>query len=174
MFSITIILGLFLGKIEIPLGSSIKVSLGNTGGPLFMGLIMGNFFKIGKFSIKVPDTTLKVIREFGLMLFLTAVGLEAGNGFIETVQVYGFTLFMQGVVITLVPLLVAFIILFVIMKSDILNTLGVICGGMTSTPALGALIATSNLEDVTVSYATAYPVAIISTTVFSQLLALMI
>ena len=60
------------------------------------------------------------------------------------------------------------------MKTDILNTLGVICGGMTSTPALGALIATSNLEDVTVSYATAYPVAIISTTVFSQLLALMI
>ena len=51
-----------------------------------------------------------------------------------------------------------------------LQALGGICGGMTSTPALGAITSKTNSEIPVVSYATAYPVALILMTVFAKIL----
>ena len=48
-----------------------------------------------------------------------------------------------------------------VFKIDVLNSLGAICGGMTSTPALGTLMAVTKAEAVAVSYAATYPLALI-------------
>ena len=58
------------------------------------------------------------------------------------------------------PLAVGYLVAKFVFKLNILDALGSICGGMTSTPALGTLISSTGTDDVTSSYAATYPVAL--------------
>ena len=112
------------------------------------------------------------MRELGLMMFLVGAGTEAGAGFIEVLQQQGVKLFLLGLIVTLVPMILACLIAKLIIKLDTLNTLGSVCGGMTSTPALGALISTCGSEDVAASYAATYPIALICVVLAAQIMAM--
>jgi putative transport protein len=172
VLSLVLALGLLLGSVEIPLPGGLSFSLGTAGGPLFAGLIMGHFRFIGGISGSIPSSTLKVVREMGLSLFLIGAGTDAGVGFVQVLREYGWMLFGVGVIITLLPMVSACILSCLVLKLDTLTTLGSVCGGMTSTPALGALIAVSKTEDVVVFYAATYPFALICMVLSSQILAL--
>lgn len=155
--SVTVILGIFLAKLKIG-----NFSLGTSGGPLIMGLIIGHFGNIGPVSLKVRKTVLESVRELGLVLFLLGAGVEGGAGFLQCLADNGgIKLFLIGAVITLVPMFVGYFFARKVLKLDILNTLGSICGGMTSTPALGSLIRVSGTDDVASAYAATYPFALV-------------
>ncbi|MFR1517894.1 MAG: permease [Clostridia bacterium] len=183
-FGIAMVLGIILGSITIPLSSAgfdgAKFSLGNTGGPLIIALILGHFGKIGRLSLKVSDKTLKVFREFGLMLFLIGAGVEGGVELVSQVQAseYGAMLllygFLGGVAMTIVPMFIGFLFAKKVLKISLLNNLGSITGGMTSTPALGTLIGVSGTDDVASAYAATYPVALVLVVLASQLIAVLI
>lgn len=164
--------GLFVGGITIPLPGGMSFSFGTAGGPLFAGLIIGHFRRIGPVSIRVPNSTLKVLRELGLCLFLLGAGTDAGAGFMEVLKEYGWQLFAEGMAITLIPMILACVVAIPLLKLDVLTALGAVCGGMTSTPALGALISSSKTEDVAAAYAATYPFALICMVLASQVLAL--
>lgn len=170
IFSAVMLLGLLLGSVNIPLPGGLDVSLGTTGGPLFAGIIAGHFTRIGRVSITVPKVTLTTLRELGLMLFLVGAGTDAGSGFLETVREYGVLLFIEGAVITLAPLIVGTVFALFVLRMDLVSLLGAICGGMTSTPALGSLISAAKTDDVTVAYAATYPLALICVIIASKLL----
>ncbi|MBQ9480778.1 MAG: permease [Clostridia bacterium] len=180
VFAIAVILGVLLGALSVPVTSKgyagAKFSLGNTGGPLIVALILGHFGRIGKVSLKVPDTTLKVMRELGLMLFLIGAGVEGGVSLVEKISasslggwlvLYGF---LGGAVMTLLPMIAGFIFAKYVLKIQLFNNLGSICGGMTSTPALGTLISTAGTEDVAGAYAATYPIALILVVLASNLI----
>ncbi|MGI6333998.1 MAG: permease [Saccharofermentanales bacterium] len=171
IFSVALAIGLLLGGIRIPLPGGMSFSFGTAGGPLFSGLIIGHFSRIGNINIRIPQHTLKTMREFGLCLFLLGAGTDAGAGFLEVLRQNGLKLFFAGILITLLPMLLACLVARLLFKLDTLTTLGLICGGMTSTPALGALITTSKTEDVAASYAATYPFALICMVLLSQALA---
>lgn len=183
-FGIAVILGIILGSLTIPLSSAgydgAKFSLGNTGGPLIMALILGHFGRIGRLSLRVSDKTLKVFREFGLMLFLIGEGVEGGVELVSQIQAsqYGAMLllygFLGGAVMTIVPMFVGFFVAKKMLKMSLLNNLGSITGGMTSTPALGTLIGVSGTDDVASAYAATYPVALVLVVLASQLIAVLI
>ncbi len=160
--AVAAILGYIIGKIEIPLPGGASFSLGTSGGPLLAGLIMGHVAHIGPVSINVPKNTLNVVREIGLALFLMGAGTEAGNGFLEVVANEGVALFLWGIAMTLVPMIVGYILAVLIAKLDVLSALGSICGGMTSTPALGTLMSVAKTEAVASAYAATYPIALIA------------
>ncbi len=160
-FAVAAILGVLLGKITIPLPGGAHFSLGTSGGPLLAGLVMGHFGHIGKVSIDVPKRTLDVVREVGLALFLMGAGTEAGQGFLEVLQEQGISLFVWGAVMTLVPMIVGYFLAVKVAKIDVLSALGSICGGMTSTPALGTLMTVTKTEAVATAYAATYPLALI-------------
>lgn len=170
-FSLVIALGFIIGNIKIPLGASSSFSLGSSGGPLIVGLIVGHFGKIGPISIRPQKSTMNVMREFGLVLFLLGAGCEAGHGFIDVIAERGVSLFMAGAVMTLVPMFAAFIAARTVMKMRVFDTLGSICGGMTSTPALGTLIAVAGTDAVAASYAATYPIALIMVVLSSKFMA---
>jgi len=172
-FSLVVILGIFIGRLSIPLPGGASFSLGTSGGPLLSGLVMGHFERIGPVSVMPPSSTLKSLREFGLILFLAGAGTNAGEGFVEVLQEYGLMLFFVGVAITLIPMITGYIVARRFMHLDMLNTLGSICGGMTSTPALGTLISVTKTDAVTTSYAATYPVALIFVVLFCQFIALL-
>ena len=138
-----------------------------TGGPLIMALILAHFGHIGPLNMRINVQVLKIFREFGLVLFLLGAGVEGGVQLVQQIQnsEYGLMIvlygFIAGVIITLIPMIVGYIFARKICKLPLLNTLGSITGGMTSTPALGTLIAVAETDDVAGAYASTYPIALV-------------
>ena len=163
-FSIVAVLGIFIGCIKVG-----NFSLTTTGGCLILSLVFGHFAKIGKISITPPASTLKVFRELGLMLFLIGAGVAGGASFVKYFQ---WVYFIYGIVMTMLPLIIGFIFAKFVLKLNLLNNLGSICGGMTSTPALGTLISTAGTEKVAGAYASTYPIALVAVVIVSQVLIL--
>ena len=168
-FAIAALIGIFIGMIKIPLSSAgldgTTFSLTTTGGCLLASLIFGHFGKIGKVNVMPAVTTLKVFRELGLVLFLTGAGISGGARFIQEFKI---DYFVYGMIMTLLPMIVGFIFARYVLKIDVLNTLGSITGGMTSTPALGTLIHVAGTEDVAAAYAATYPIALVAVVFASQ------
>jgi len=159
-FALAAVLGIIIGSVKFR-----NFSLSTTGGCLLVALLFGHFGRIGSISIMPKDTTLKVFRELGLMFFLIGAGVSGGAKFAEYFQaVY----FLYGIIMTIVPMIIGFLFAKFVLKLNLLNNLGSITGGMTSTPALGTLISTAGTEDVASAYAATYPVALISVVLVEQ------
>ena len=180
VFSVGAILGTFVGQVKIPLSgagftslfngngiSGTAFSLTTTGGCLLVSLIMGHFSHIGKLNIMPSTSTLKLFRELGLVLFLVGAGIPGGA---EFVQNFDPMYFVYGIIMTIVPMFIGYFFAKYVLKLSLLNNLGSITGGMTSTPALGTLINVAKTEDVASSYASTYPIALISVVLVSQFL----
>ena len=163
-FSLAAILGTIVGKFVVP---GTTFSLTTTGGCLMVALVLGHFGRIGKISLMPQESTLKIFRELGLMLFLIGAGIPGGA---EFVAMFDVMYFVYGVIMTIVPLIVGYLVAKYIVKLSLLNNLGSITGGMTSTPALGTLISTAGTEDVASAYAATYPIALIAVVLVSQFL----
>ena len=159
-FALASVLGILLGSIKIG-----TFTLTTTGGCLIMSLAFGHFGHIGKISIIPNAKTLKVLRELGLMLFLIGAGIAGGQRFLE---VFDPLYLVYGAVITLAPMIVGFFFAKYVLKINLLNTLGSITGGMTSTPALGTLVHVAGTDDVAAAYASTYPVALIAVVLVAQ------
>ncbi len=183
-FALAVVCGIAVGSITIPLTGAgydgACFSLGNTGGVLIMCLIFGHFGRIGKLSLDVPEKTIKVFREFGLMLFLIGAGVSGGVSLVSEISkselggmlvLYGF---IGGAVMTLIPMFIGFFFAKHVLKIALLNNLGSITGGMTSTPALGTLINVSGTDDVASAYAATYPIALVAVVLVSQFLVILL
>ncbi|WP_296728223.1 permease [Ruminococcus sp.] len=161
-FAMAAFFGIIIGSFKFG-----NFSLSTTGGCLLISLIFGHFGRIGKFSIMPKDSTLKVFRELGLMFFLIGAGVSGGAKF---VQYFDAVYFIYGIIMTVLPMVIGYLFAKYVLKLSLLNNLGSITGGMTSTPALGTLISTAGTENVASAYAATYPVALISVVLVSQFL----
>ena len=115
-----------------------------------------------------------LMRQLGLLLFLAEVGTSAGKTLVATFQESGFLLFGVGALVTLVPMLLAAIVGRWVFKVSLLDLLGTITGGMTSTPGLAAADSMTDSNIPGVAYATVYPIAMVFLILFIQLIALVI
>lgn len=170
-FGIAALIGIVIGNIKIPLTSQglsgTCFSLTTTGGALITSLLFGHFSHIGRVNIMPEKKTLEVLRELGLMIFLIGAGVAGGASFVKYFKpVY----FLYGALMTLVPMLIGYVIATKVLKLSLLNSLGSITGGMTSTPALGTLIHVAKTEDVAAAYAATYPIALLAVVLVSQFL----
>ena len=100
------------------------------------------------------------------MLFLIGAGVDGGVNLVSQIQNAGGIMIvvwglLGGVIMTIVPMVVGLLVGGKLLKLPLLNNLGSITGGMTSTPALGTLITTSQTEDVASAYASTYPIALV-------------
>lgn len=163
-FFLAIALGCFIGSIKIP---GINFSLGTSGGTLIAGLVIGHFGHIGPIDCRIRKETLNFFRELGLVLFLIGAGVPGGVNFVSNVKV---SYFLYGALMTLLPMVVGFFLAKYVFKLSVFNNLGSITGGMTSTPALGALISTAGTDDVSSAYALTYPVALVFVVLAAKIL----
>ena len=171
VFALAAVLGTLVGMIKVPLSSAglsgTTFALTTTGGCLLVTLVFGHFGKAGKVCIMPEVSTLKIFRDLGLILFLVGAGIPGGAEFVEEFQVM---YFIYGVIMTIVPLILGFLFSKYVLKLSLLNNLGSLTGGMTSTPSLGTLIRTAGTEDVAAAYAATYPIALIAVVLVSQFL----
>lgn len=170
-FALAAILGTIVGKVKIPMSgdglSGTCFSLTTTGGCLLVSLILGHFGRIGKLNLMPETSTLKLFRELGLVLFLAAAGIPGGADFVAN---FNPMYFVYGMIMTVLPMAIGYFFAKYVLKMPLLNNLGSITGGMTSTPALGTLIGTAGTEDVAAAYAATYPIALTAVVLVSQFL----
>ncbi|MFA7033205.1 MAG: putative transporter, partial [Bacteroidales bacterium] len=168
-----IVLGVLLGSIPIMFpGIPQPVRLGLAGGPLIIAILISRFGP--KYHI-VTYTTVsanKMMKEMGIALFLAAVGLGAGNGFVDTVASGGYKWIIYGFMITVLPTI---IIAFIARKGCKLNyyqIVGLISGSSTNPPAL-AYSNSLGGSIPSVTYATVYPLTMFLRILLAQILILM-
>ena len=158
---IGLVAGFILGQIPLSLPLLGRFSLGVTGGVLVSGLILGYLYKTGPFIWEMPTTANAFLRELGLMFFLATVGTKTGATIIETVTSQGAELIVAGLVVTIVPMIACVAMCKYVLKIPFLRMLGVLTGGMTSTPGLAAINSYTNSPYPPSAYATVYPVGLI-------------
>ena len=159
---VTIFIGLALGMLlgSIPLMHVPQpVKLGLAGGPLVIAILIGRF---GTHFHLVTYTTMSanlMLREIGISLFLAAVGLGAGEGFVDAiVNKGGYMWIGYGFLITMIPLLIVGFVARIWLKMNYYTLMGLMSGAMTDPPALAYANGTAGNDMPAVSYSTVYPV----------------
>ncbi|CAG35705.1 conserved hypothetical membrane protein [Desulfotalea psychrophila LSv54] len=163
-------LGFILGKIPLYIPFSGIFYLGTTGGVLIAGLFLSNIYKTGPLIWAIPSNANSFIREMGLVLFMATIGTQTGTSILATLRHEGLQLSLAGILVTTVPLISSVFICKHLLKLPFLSMLGVITGAMTSTPGLATMAKISKTPYATSSYATVYPVALISMIIYTKLL----
>ncbi|HDP7852525.1 putative transporter [Escherichia coli] len=172
-------LGVLLGSIPVFVpGFPAALKLGLAGGPLIMALILGrigSIGSIGKLYWFMPPSANLALRELGIVLFLSVVGLKSGGDFIHTlVDGEGLSWIGYGALITAVPLITVGILARMLAKMNYLTMCGMLAGSMTDPPALAFA---NNLHPTSgaaaLSYATVYPLVMFLRIITPQLLAVL-
>ena len=166
-----IVLGVLFGKINISFSESLSFSPGLTGGVLMVALVLSAIGKTGPIIWSMSGPANQLLRQLGLLLFLAEVGTSAGKNLVATFQESGLLMFGVGAAITLVPMLIATVVGRLIFKISLLDLLGTITGGMTSTPGLAAADSMVDSNIPSVAYATVYPIAMVFLILFIQMIA---
>lgn len=169
-FALTCIVGYLLGKVAIPLGSLGQISLESTGGVLIAALLLGSIKRIGPFNFCMHEQVLGAIRQIALAFFMAYVGLSYGYKAIDAIAGPGLYLVLIGMVCATLALLIGFVIGHYVFKINWILLAGAICGGMTSTPGLGAAVDATGSSEVAAGYGATYPIALFCMVLFSILL----
>ncbi len=167
-----IALGVFVGSIPIFLpGVAAPVKLGLAGGPMIVAILLSRIGRIGKLIWYMPISANFMLRELGIVLFLSCVGLEAGDQFIHTLLAgQGFYWMACASLITLIPILIVAIFARAKLKINYLTLCGVLSGSMTNPPALAYANSFTTSNAASVSFATVYPLVMLMRVIFAQLL----
>ncbi|AAZ90185.1 putative transport protein yidE [Shigella sonnei] len=169
-------LGVLLGSIPVFVpGFPAALKLGLAGGLLIMALILGRIGSIGKLYWFMPPSANLALRELGIVLFLSVVGLKSGGDFVNTlVNGEGLSWIGYGALITAVPLITVGILARMLAKMNYLTMCGMLAGSMTDPPALAFA---NNLHPTSgaaaLSYATVYPLVMFLRIITPQLLAVL-
>ncbi|MBO7262493.1 MAG: putative transporter [Alistipes sp.] len=169
---IGIALGVLLGSLPL-MNVPQPVKLGLAGGPLIVAILIGRF---GPHFKMVTYTTMSanlMLREIGLAMFLAAVGIGAGDGFVDAIINGGYKWIGYGVIITVLPLILVALLARLKFKVNYYTLMGLMSGAMTDPPALGFANQSSGNDMPAIGYATVYPVVMFLRVLTAQLMMLM-
>ena len=171
---IGIALGCILGSLPFAFpGIPQPVKLGLAGGPLIVSILISRFGPKYKLITYTTMSANLMLREIGISIFLACVGLGAGKGFVDTI-IYdgGYVWIGYGVIITIVPLLIAGLIGRYYCKLNYFTLIGVLSGATTNPPALAYSNDLTSCDAPSVGYATVYPLTMFLRVLTAQLLIL--
>jgi putative transport protein len=170
---IGIFFGIIVGSIPIMLpGLSQPLKLGLAGGSLVVAILIARFGpNFGMVTYTTASSNM-MLREVGISLFLAAVGLGAGQGFVDAVLGGGYMWILYGFLVTVVPLIIVCIIARVAFNLDFFSISGLVCGSHTNPTALAFMNNTFDEPRIAVVYATVYPLAMFLRVIVAQLMVL--
>ena len=167
-----IFLGVLVGSLPIAIpGMNISFKFGLAGGSLIVALLVGRFGPYYNMVTFATTSANMMLRQVGLTLFLAAVGLSVGDGFIPTIANGGYMWIIYGFAITMIPLIIVGFLAYKGMRINYFKVIGLLTGAMTGAPALGYAQSLSNHNDqASVIYATVYPLTMFLRVMAGQLL----
>lgn len=168
-------LGVILGSIPFAVpGMSVPIKLGIAGGPIIVGILMGAFGSRFHLTTYTTQSANLMLRQFGLVIYLAGLGLDAGKHFFETVFC------MDGLIwvgiafaMAVVPTLATGIVAQKFLKTSYEENVGMLCGSMANPMALNYASTTVDNDEPAVSYATAYPMSMFARVIIAQLVILL-
>ncbi|WP_373600943.1 aspartate-alanine antiporter-like transporter [Paraclostridium bifermentans] len=169
-FVIACTFGYIIGNINIYLPFIGYFSLGSTGGVLIGALVLGYIGKIGNISFRMDSKVLGVIRDIALAFFLAIVGLRYGYKAVDALVGAGAYLGVVSLVVGVVGMLIGFFLGKYVLKINWPMLSGAICGGMTSTPGLGAAVEALGSDEPAAGYGATYPFALLGMVIFTIIL----
>ncbi len=167
-------IGVALGMFPIILhGLSQPFKLGLAGGTLIIAILLGYFGPKWHIVTYTTSSANLMIREIGIAMFLAAVGFGAGKTFVPTLLAGGYMWIGYGVIITLLPLIIAALVGRLWLKLDYFTLMGLIAGSTTDPPALAYATAQSSVNDrAAVAYSTVYPLTMFLRVLTGQMMIL--
>lgn len=154
-----IMLGIIVG--QIPLGYGMK--LGLAGGPLVVAILIGALGYRYKINTYTSTSANLMLREVGLLLFLSSVGIQAGANFWNTIYAggawTGIHYVWTGFLITIIPILIMGVVARKVLKLNYFTLMGLIAGSNTDPPALAFATQTAGNDAPAIGYSTVYPLA---------------
>ena len=171
-FMLACLFGYTLGKFKINLNfiGLGYFSLGSTGGVLVGSLLLGHIGKIGNITFRMNSKILGVVRQISLAFFLAIVGLRYGFKVVDAVMGTGAYLALVALVVGIVAMGIGFFVGRYVFKINWIMLSGAICGGMTSTPGLGAAVDAVGSDDPAAGYGATYPFALLGMVIFTIVL----
>ncbi|AKC70062.1 aspartate-alanine antiporter [Pandoraea oxalativorans] len=166
---IGIVVGLLIGYIVVKVGG-IPLTLGSGGGALLAGLVFG--WLRGKHPTfgAMPLAASSLLKELGLATFVTCVGLSAGAQAWQTLQQSGVSIFVAGVIVTIVPLLLTYLFGRYVLRYDNVAILaGALSGSRSANPAFGEILDKAESNVPTVPFAITYAIANVLLTLLGPL-----
>ena len=165
-----LVVGLLIGLIVIRI-SNMPLTLGAGGGALLSGLLFGWLHSRNQTRGNMPLAASQILKDLGLAGFVAAVGLESGLQAYHTIMQSGLSLFMIGVVITVVPLILSmFFARYVLRYDNVAVMAGALSGARSANPAFGAVLDKAGNSIPTVPFAITYALANVFLTLLGPLI----
>ncbi|MCH5319630.1 MAG: aspartate-alanine antiporter [Paramuribaculum sp.] len=133
-----IVIGMLVGALTVHLGG-VPISLSTSGGALIAGLVFGWLRSKRPTFGAIPNSSLWILNNLGLNMFIAVIGISAGPTFISGIKEVGPMLFIAGIIATSIPLFIGIWMGAKIFKFRPAINLGCCAGGRTTTAALGAI-----------------------------------
>ena len=133
--ALSVVLGNIVGNFNVPY---LNVSAGGSGGMLCVSILLGAMLRRRSMILKKEE--IDCYRELGLILFFVGNGITAGMNLTLTFE---FKWFLYGALLTILPICLVYLIGKFLFKLTKTKTASLIAGAMTSSPAIGTLIAHS-------------------------------
>ena len=171
---IGIVLGIIFGSVPIYIpGLSVPAKLGLAGGPLIIAIILGNIGRVGRIDFYVTRSANLMLREIGIVLFLTCVGLLSGGGFVQAIVNGGYAWIGYGALITVLPIALVGVAAH-LMRINYLQICGLLAGSLTDPPALEYAISIDSSPAQALTYATVYPFTMLLRIITAQIFLLLL
>lgn len=154
-----LVVGLLIGLVVVRI-SDIPLTLGAGGGALLSGLLFGWLHSRNQVNGNMPLAASQLLRDLGLAGFVAAVGLQSGLQAIQTIKESGLSLFLIGVVVTVVPLILSMLFARYVLRYDNVAVMaGALAGSRSANPAFGGVLDKAGNSIPTVPFAITYALA---------------
>jgi putative transport protein len=169
-----LIIGLVIGSLEFVLPGGFSFQLGIAGGPLLVALLFSHYGKIFNISIRTPYAVKYFTREIGLVFFLAVVGANAGEFFVQTFLEYGLKMFVLGISTTTIPIMLTYFLVHKLFKFGNLESIGLICGVMTNTPAISIFANKVQSDTPIIVFTSIYAISTVLIIIMNQFFAVLL
>ena len=155
--SLAIVIGAIVGALTLKIGK-VPVSISTSGGALIAGLFFG-WLRTKRPSVGIiPDSSLWLMNNLGLNMFIAVIGIQSGPTFISGIKEVGVMLFVMGIVATSLPLLISIFLGAKVFKFHPAMNLGCCAGARTTTASLGAITSALNSSLPAMGYTVTYAI----------------
>ena len=164
-----VVVGLVIGLIVIRI-ANIPITLGAGGGALLSGLLFGWYRSRHQTRGNIPTGAVQLLKDFGLAGFVVVVGLSSGLEAINTIREQGISLFLIGIVVTLLPMILAIYFgKYILGYKNSAIFAGALSGARSANPAFGEVLNKAGNASPTNSFAITYALANVFLTLLGPL-----
>ncbi|QEC43402.1 aspartate-alanine antiporter [Pseudobacter ginsenosidimutans] len=170
---IGIVIGSLVGALSVKAGD-IPLSISTSGGSLIAGLFFGWLRTRRPVFGNIPAPSVWLLQKLGLHMFIAIVGISSSSGFVKGLQQEGVNLFIAGVILSILPMVLALYLARYVFKFHPAIALGACAGAHDESAALLAVQDAVKSKIPALGYTVTYAVANILLTISGAVIVMLL